>query len=156
MILLIEDNRDHAEIVRRSLRSQGLAGDLHHVNDGRGALDYLLRRDEYKDPQSSPRPRVIFLDLRLPMTDGLEFLKEIKEHEELRRIPVVVLTSSEMEKDLVMAYDYHANSYLVKPLDSEQFTNLIRDTGKYWLECNATVAEVRLPFNDTTQKEGRG
>lgn len=136
VILLVEDNEDHAEVVRRSFRSHQVANDIRHVIDGRAALDYLLRRGEYHDPQKSPRPHVILLDLRLPKVDGLEVLKEIKENPKLRRIPVVVLTSSQGETDVAMAYDHHANSYLVKPLDFKKFTELMRDLGFYWLGYN--------------------
>ncbi|MBI5570848.1 MAG: response regulator [Desulfomonile tiedjei] len=135
-ILLVEDNEDHAEVVRRGLKCHGMSNDIRHVLDGSVALDYLLRRGEYEDPQKSPRPHVILLDLRLPKVDGLEVLKEIKEHAELRRIPVVVLTSSQAESDVAVAYDHHVNSYLVKPLHFKQFTELLRDLASYWLEWN--------------------
>ncbi|MEE8392140.1 MAG: response regulator, partial [Anaerolineae bacterium] len=91
---------------------------------------------EYVDPESSPQPHVILLDLRLPRIDGLDVLQEIKADEELRRIPVVVLTTSEAENDLAQAYEYHANSYLVKPVDFGKFTQLMDDLGFYWLGWN--------------------
>jgi CheY-like chemotaxis protein len=141
MILLVEDNEDHAEIVRRSFKAHNVANPILHVADGEAALDYLFRRGRYQDPEKSPRPHVILLDLRLPKIDGLEVLKEIKLSAELRRIPVVVLTSSEAENDVAMAYDYHANSYLVKPLDFSKFTELMKDLGYYWLGWNIN------PFN---------
>jgi CheY-like chemotaxis protein len=144
-ILLVEDNEDHAEVVRRTLKLHGMSSDIHHVLDGWAALDYLHRRDEYRDPQQSPRPHVILLDLRLPKIDGLEVLKEIKEHAELRRIPVVVLTSSQAESDVAMAYDYHANSYLVKPLHFEAFTKLLRDVASYWLKWNVHSCVQETP-----------
>jgi CheY-like chemotaxis protein len=136
MILLIEDNEDHAEIVMRSFKAHQTAPPIHHVTDGETALDYLLRRGNYSDPDRSPRPSLILLDLRLPKVDGLEVLKEIKQTNELRGIPVVILTSSQAGNDVKMACDYHANSYVVKPLEFDKFTDLIRDLGSYWLGWN--------------------
>jgi CheY-like chemotaxis protein len=136
VILLVEDNEDHAEMVRRSFRTHRVANDIRHVTDGQAALNYLFREGEYSDPKKSPRPGVIFLDLRLPNVDGLDVLKEIKENKELFKIPVVVLTSSDEDKDVAKAYDWHANSYVVKPLDFKKFTELMRDLGYYWLGWN--------------------
>ena len=135
-ILLVEDNDDHAEVVRRSFRTHQVANDIHHVANGQAALDYLFRRGDYSDPTTSPRPHVIVLDLRLPKVDGLEVLRAIKEDQDLRRIPVVILTSSQGESDVAMAYDHHANSYLVKPLDFKKFTDLMGALGFYWLAWN--------------------
>ncbi len=135
-ILLVEDNDDHAEIVKRSFRDHRMANCIHHVTDGPAALDYLLRQGGYSDPKKSPRPDVILLDLRLPKLDGLEVLHRIKQNEELRRIPVVILTSSREDCDVARAYDDHANSYLVKPMGFQKFTELMRDLGFYWLGWN--------------------
>lgn len=135
-ILLVEDNEDHAEIVRRSFSGHQVANTIHHVADGQAALDYLLRQGEYADPKKSPRPDVILLDLRLPKLDGLGVLHEIKQARELHKIPVVVLTSSKDDADVSNAYDSYANSYLVKPLDFQKFTDLMRDLGFYWLGWN--------------------
>ncbi|MEW6113142.1 MAG: response regulator [Thermodesulfobacteriota bacterium] len=136
MILLVEDNEDHAEIVMRSFMASQSDHSIQHVTDGETALDYLLRRGEYSDPQKSPIPKLILLDLRLPKVDGLEVLKEIKQTEELRGIPVVILTSSQAGNDVKMAYSYYANSYVVKPLDFEKLTELMQDLATYWLEWN--------------------
>jgi two-component system, response regulator len=136
MILLVDDNEDHAEIVIRSLRAHDPQQPIHHVADGESALDYLFRRGDYCDPETSPRPSLILLDLRLPRVDGLEVLKEIKETDGLRGIPVVILTSSQAGIDVQMACDYHANSYVVKPLEFSRFTQLVRDLGSYWLGWN--------------------
>jgi len=135
-ILLIEDNQDHAELVKRGLQDHRLLNKVHHVSDGKAVLDYLFRQGTYADPTQSPRPHVILLDLRLPKVDGLEVLGKIKSDEELCLIPVVILTTSEAEKDLARAYKYHANSYLVKPLDFEKFVQLMNDLGFYWLGWN--------------------
>ncbi|MFH1117909.1 MAG: response regulator [Pseudomonadota bacterium] len=136
-ILLVEDNADHAKIVKRSLKNHRISNVVCHVQDGETALDYLFRRGRFADPKSSPRPDVILLDLRLPKIDGLGVLKQIKESPHLLRIPVVILTTSHAEQDRAKAYDYHANSYLVKPLDFEKFSALMNDLGFYWLVWNA-------------------
>jgi len=135
-ILLVEDEEAHAEIVRRNFESSRMANRLMHVADGQAALDYLYQRNEFSDPVKSPRPGVILLDLRLPKVDGLEVLKIIKADANLGRIPVVVLTTSNAETDMVKAYDRHANSYLVKPVDFTQFNKLMETFGFYWLAWN--------------------
>ncbi len=136
VILLVEDNPDHTELVIRSFEDHRVANKIFHVADGEKALDYLFRRGEFEDSKKSPSPDIILLDLCLPKIDGLEVLKEIKSNAALRRIPVVILTTSEAEKDLAAAYDYHANSYLVKPVDFDKFTKLMDDLGFYWLAWN--------------------
>lgn len=135
-ILLVEDNEDHAELVIRGMKDQRVANKIHHVSDGEAALDYLFRRGAFKTIKSSPLPNLILLDLRLPRIDGLEVLKTIKETPDLQRIPVVILTSSSAESDIAKSYDYHANSYVVKPLDFKTFTKLMDDLGFYWLGWN--------------------
>ncbi|MCS6940008.1 MAG: response regulator [Roseiflexaceae bacterium] len=135
-VLLVEDNDDHAELICRTLGEQRWALQIVHVNDGESALDYLHRRGAWVDPDQSPRPHVILLDLRLPRVDGLDVLTSIKQSADLRRIPVVVLTTSSAERDIIHAYDAHANSYLVKPFGFEEFRNLMHDVGVYWLTRN--------------------
>ncbi len=139
-ILLVEDNPDHAELIIRCLEDNHVANKVYHVADGEAALDYLFRRGRYADPKSSPRPHVVFLDLRLPKIDGLEVMKEIKTADDLRDTPVVVLTTSEAESDIARAYDFHANSYVVKPINYQDFVQLMRDLDFYWLVWN------RCPF----------
>jgi CheY-like chemotaxis protein len=141
IILLVEDNRDHAELVVRSLENHRVANEIHHVIDGQAALDYLYHKGEYSDEQASPVPHLILLDLRLPRMDGLEVLNRLKSDQTPHKIPVVVLTSSEAENDRVKAYSDHANSYLVKPLDFAKFSQLMDDLGYYWLAWN------RPPYN---------
>ena len=136
IILLVEDDIAHAEIVRRNFSKSRIANCLMHVEDGQAALDYLYRRNGFGDPAGSPRPGIILLDLRLPKVDGLEVLKTVKADSDLGRIPVVVLTTSASEKDVVKAYENHANSYLVKPVDFEQFTEMMETLGYYWLAWN--------------------
>ena len=139
IILLVEDEPAHAEIVRRNFVNFRIVNrpvQLVHVADGQQALDYLFRRAEFQDPNQSPRPNLILLDLRLPKVDGLEVLKIVKEDADLVNIPVVVLTTSSAEADKAKAYESHANSYLVKPMDLSQFNKLMDVLGFYWLVWN--------------------
>lgn len=135
-ILLVEDNADHAELAIQGLRSQKMANTIHHVEDGEEALDYVFRRGSYTDPALYPAPDLILLDLRLPKVDGLEVLKTLKTDEHVRKIPVVVLTTSESENDVTEAYAHHANSYMVKPVTFEKFMALADVIGFYWLAWN--------------------
>lgn len=136
VILLVEDNPDHTELIQRSLAEHRVANQVRHVADGEAALDYLFRRGVFAAPERSPRPHLILLDLRLPRIDGLQVLATLKADAELRRIPVVIITTSEADRDLARAYEHHVNSYLVKPVDFEQFTRLMDDLGFYWLVWN--------------------
>jgi CheY-like chemotaxis protein len=135
-VLLVEDDEDHAELVRRNLMSQSVQCRITHINNGESALDYLHRRGEYANPASSPRPDLILLDLRLPRVDGMTVLADIKSSPELQTIPVVVLTSSGADPDVSQAYLRHANSYLVKPLDLVSFEGLMKELGLYWFTWN--------------------
>lgn len=144
-ILFVEDNPDHAELVMRSLEDHQVANRIHHVADGEAALDYLFRRGDFSDPDTSPRPHMILLDLRLPKVDGLQVLAEMKSTRGLERIPVVVLTTSHADQDVGRAYEHHVNSYLVKPLDFERFSKMIDDLGFYWLRWNQSPWENEIP-----------
>lgn len=135
-ILLVEDNPDHAELVMRNMEDFKVANRIVHVEDGEAALDYLHGRGEYADRKLFSLPHLMLLDLRLPKVDGLQVLKEVKCSEILRALPVVVLTTSDAERDLAMAYEYHANSYLTKPVDFNDFSRLLGDLGFYWLAWN--------------------
>ena len=137
-ILLVEDDIPHAELVKRGLEGHRVANRIYHVADGEAALDYLFRQGVYADPVTSPRPCVVLLDWRLPKLSGLEVLREIRAagDRDLYTIPVVVLTTSTAEQDVTSAYEQHANSYLVKPVDFAQFMQLIHDLGFYWLGWN--------------------
>jgi len=126
-ILLVEDDLAHAEIVKRNLESSRIANKLVHVRDGQEALEYL-QRDTEQDVHRD-RPGLILLDLRLPKVDGLEVLKAVKHDPELSTIPVVVLTTSATEADVARAYEYRANSYLVKPVDFPKFVELMHLIG---------------------------
>lgn len=136
-ILLIEDNEAHAELIIHGLQDNEMAVSVHHVMDGERALDYLLRQGTFTWPETAPRPDLVLLDLRIPRVDGLDVIKTIKTTPALLRIPVVVLTSSDAGPDIAGSYDYHANSYLVKPLDFRRFTQLLKDIANYWLGWNA-------------------
>jgi CheY-like chemotaxis protein len=136
IILLVEDDLAHAEIVRRNFEGFRIANRLIHVTDGQAALDYLYRQGDYINSETSPEPNLILLDLRLPKVDGLEVLKAIKGDDAISHIPVVILTTSAAETDMVKAYDLHANSYLVKPVEFPQFLSLMEALGYYWLAWN--------------------
>jgi len=135
-ILLVEDDPAHAEIVKRNLESNRVANLICHVSDGEMALDYLYKRKHFIDAKKYPRPDLILLDLRLPKIDGHEVLRQIKEDKTLCNIPVVVLTTSSAEIDVAKAYCNKANSYLVKPVDFNKFTEMLETFGYYWLVWN--------------------
>jgi len=135
-ILLVEDNDDHAELVLRTFDSLGETVTVRRLVDGEQALDYLLRRGAFTDPSSAPRPDLTLLDLRLPKVDGLEVLRQVKESEALRGMPIIVLTTSAAEADVAKAYHHHANAYLVKPIEFVEFNDLLRDLGLFWLMWN--------------------
>jgi CheY-like chemotaxis protein len=135
-ILLVEDDPAHAEIVRRSFEVFGIANHLTHVGDGKSAVDYLQRTDPYTNDAEYPLPELILLDLRLPRIDGLEVLSFIKGSSGLRKIPVVVLTTSDSSKDIALAYDRGANSYLVKPVGFKDFCEMMDAIGDFWLAWN--------------------
>lgn len=132
-ILLVEDSLAHAELVCRGLESHPLAHTIYHVTDGQEALDYLFRQGCYADPEKSPRPDLVLLDLRLPKVNGLDVLEKIKTSKELQKIPVVVLSTSGADKDIELAYERHANSYMIKPSAFSNFKDLMEELGFYWL-----------------------
>jgi CheY-like chemotaxis protein len=136
VILLVEDDLAHIEIIKRTFEESRLANRLLSVEDGQEALDYLHRKGKYNDNVKFPMPNLILLDLRLPKVDGLEVLKTIKSDQKLSVIPVVILTTSSVESDMVKAYEWHANSYLVKPVDFTQFNKLMNTFGYYWVVWN--------------------
>ena len=133
---MVEDNLDHATLVMRTLEEHHISNRVHHVQDGEQALDYLFRDGPYTDPNLYPEPHLILLDLRLPKVDGMEVLERLKQHKKLRQTPVVILTTSKSEIDVAKAYQFHANSYIVKPLDFSNFEELMDALGFYWLKFN--------------------
>ena len=135
-ILLVEDSPTDAELTLRVLKKNHLANQVVHVEDGEEALDFLFGRGAYAGRNIERRPRVILLDLKLPKIDGLEVLKTIKADARTRTIPVVVLTSSKEETDMVASYAMGVNSYIVKPVDFDRFVEAVSHLGLYWLLLN--------------------
>jgi two-component system response regulator len=135
-ILLVEDSRDDADLALHALRRENLANNISIVPDGEEALDFLFCRGSYADRSFEHPPRLILLDLKLPKVDGMEVLRQIKGDERTRTIPVVMLTSSREERDLVDSYNLGANSYIQKPVDFEQFREVVKAVGLYWLVIN--------------------
>jgi CheY-like chemotaxis protein len=131
-ILLVEDNPDHAELVRRGLEQFQISNLLYHVEDGEAALDYIFGQGNYTDRSQFPQPDLVLLDLRLPRMDGIEVLRQVKNHPTLHSTPMVVLTTSDAERDVTAAYEYHANSFVTKPVDFQRLSQLINDLGFYW------------------------
>jgi len=129
-ILLVEDNPGDVRLTREALKDARVANTLHVVEDGVDALDYLYRRGQYCD---APRPHLVLLDLNLPKKNGREVLAEIKADERLKRIPVVILTTSQAEEDILRAYNLHANCYITKPVDFTQFTKIVKTIEDFWL-----------------------
>lgn len=135
-ILLVEDNPRDAELTQRALKAHRLANHLIHVKDGQAALDWLFHTGPYAQADTSHRPRVVLLDLKLPKVDGLEVLRALRADERTRLIPVVVLTSSRQESDVIESYQLGVNSYIVKPVDFENFASAVGKVGHYWLLVN--------------------
>jgi two-component system response regulator len=139
-ILLVEDEEAHAELTRRAIRKAGNANRIEVVSDGEQALDYLFNRGKYADSTLYPAPGLILLDIKLPGIDGIEVLKQIKEHPDLKRIPVIMLTTSEREQDILDSYNNHANSYLTKPVGFREFEERIMQIDFYWMLLNEAPA----------------
>lgn len=135
-VLLVEDNPAHAELVIRSFKAHTIDSQISHVMNGEIALDYLFHRGSYTDPEQYPQPHIILLDIRMPKVSGLDVLKELKASENLRHIPVIILTTSDAEQDVTRAYHNYVNSYLVKPVEFDSFMKLMEDLGFYWLNWN--------------------
>lgn len=135
-VLLVEDNPNDVELTLRALSKHNLANKVHVVRDGAEALDYLFAAGTYSNRSINSQPKVVFLDLRLPKVDGLEVLRRIRGDERTRLIPVVIVTSSREEKDLVESYKLGANSYVVKPVEFENFAAAVAELGLYWLLLN--------------------
>jgi len=130
-VLLVEDNPGDVRLTQEAFREASLANDLDVVRDGEAALDYLYQRDEY---ENAPVPSLILLDLNLPKVDGMDVLETIKAEPELRRIPVVVLTGSDAEEDIVESYENYVNAYLTKPIDPDEFVDLARSFENFWFQ----------------------
>lgn len=141
-ILIADDDPDDRELTRDALTECRLANDVHFVEDGEKLLDYLHRRGDYASLAGAPLPGLILLDLNMPRKDGREALKEIKARPELRRIPIVVLTTSKAEEDILRTYDLGVNSYVTKPVTFESLVETIKVIGKYWFEIVELPAEA--------------
>ncbi len=135
-ILIVEDNQNDAELALRALKQNNIANKVLIINDGRQALDFIFARGEFAKRKGIAHPKIILLDLKLPRIDGLEVLREIKSNPDTKIIPVIVLSSSREKNDIVQSYRLCANSYIVKPVDYEEFVETIRDLGIYWLKLN--------------------
>lgn len=135
-ILLVEDNPQEAELTIRALKKRTLANHFVHVQDGQEAVDFLFGRGHYKDRDVRELPKVVLLDLKLPKLDGIEVLRQMRADNRTHLIPVVVLTSSSEERDVMEAYELGANSYIVKPVDFEKFLEVVSNMITYWLLLN--------------------
>jgi CheY-like chemotaxis protein len=137
-ILLVEDNPNDAELTIRALRKQNLANRLVHLQDGEEALDFLFGTGQFKDRDIDKLPKVILLDIKMPRVDGISVLKAIKADERTRSIPVVIVTSSAMDPDIKRCYALGSNSYIVKPVEFDDFAKTISELGFYWMVVNKT------------------
>ncbi len=137
-ILLIEDNPVDIRMTQEAFKDYRVANNLHVVTDGKAGMDFIRRRGEYAN---APRPDLILLDLNLPKKDGREILDEIKSDDHLRAIPVIVLTTSDLDEDMMGSYCHQANAFITKPIEFDDFVNMMRTTGDFWLTF------VRLPHS---------
>jgi len=135
-ILLVEDNKSDAMLTIRALKKHSLANNLIHLIDGAQALDFIFGKGEFEGRDMDNKPKVIFLDIKMPKVSGLEVLRIIKSDERTKLIPVVMMTSSKQEKDILESHQLGANSYVVKPVGFENFSKTIADLGFYWLAIN--------------------
>ncbi len=135
-ILLVEDNPNDVELTLLALKENNLANYVHVVRDGEEALEFIFSTGRYKDRVDCVNPKVILLDLKLPKVDGIEVLQKVRSDEKTKYIPIVILTSSKQERDIVETYKLGVNSYIVKPVKFEDFIKIVRDLGLYWLVIN--------------------
>jgi two-component system, response regulator len=141
-ILLADDDADDRQLTKEAFAECHLVNQVHYVEDGEQLMDYLLRRGKYESMKRDPLPGLVLLDLNMPRKDGREALKEIKEHPDLKRIPIVVLTTSKAEEDILRTYDLGVNSYVTKPVTFQSLVDTVKVMGKYWFEI------VELPPAD--------
>ena len=135
-ILIVEDNANDAELTIRALKKHNLANDLYVAEDGQEALDFVFCRGQFESRLSAKPLKVIFLDLKLPKINGLEVLREIKSNPQTKKLPVVIITSSKEDPDIEAAYELGANSYVVKPVNFDDFIKAMQNTGLFWLLVN--------------------
>ncbi|NHJ85175.1 MAG: response regulator [Asgard group archaeon] len=136
VILLIEDNPDDVLLTQRAFNKSNILNELIVVNNGEEALDYLFCKGKYKDRDFNELPELILLDLKMPKMDGLDVLKRIREDNRVKHLPVVILTTSKEENDIIRSYCLGANSYITKPVDFDQFVEAVKQLGLYWLVLN--------------------
>jgi CheY-like chemotaxis protein len=141
-ILLVEDNPSDLEVALRALKEHNLCNKVQIARDGEEALDFIFCQGPYADRRLDELPRVILLDLKLPLIDGMEVLRQIRGDARTRNVPVVVLTSSTEERDVVESYALGVNSYIAKPVDFDQFSNAMQTIGMYWLMLNRPPAKA--------------
>lgn len=134
VILMADDDADDRMLTRDALEESRVLNELRFVEDGEELMDYLHRKGKYSDPESSPKPGLILLDLNMPKKDGREALKEIKSDPNLRRIPVVIMTTSKAEEDVFRSYDFGASSFITKPVTFDRLVDLMKAIGEYWVE----------------------
>jgi two-component system, response regulator len=144
-ILLVEDNPDDVELALHTLRKENLANSIHIARDGEEALEFLFCNGVHADRSLDPPPKLILLDLKLPKVDGMVVLKRLKADARTKTIPVVILTSSKEERDLVEGYNLGANSYIQKPVDFDQFRQTVKIVGLYWLVVNQPPVSDSIP-----------
>jgi two-component system response regulator len=149
-ILLVEDNPDDVELTLHALRKEKLANSIHVARDGEEALEFLFCNGAHAERSGERPPKLILLDLKLPKVDGMEVLKRIKNDPRTKTIPVVILTSSKEERDLIQGYGLGANSYIQKPVDFDQFREMVKNVGLYWLVINQ--APVSEGFDERASK----
>lgn len=134
IFLMADDDPDDRLLTKEAMEESRVLNDLRFVEDGEELMDYLTRRGKYADPDAAPRPSLILLDLNMPRKDGREALKEIKSDPDLRRIPIIIMTTSKSEEDIIRSYDLGASSYITKPVTFEGLTELMKTLGQYWVE----------------------
>jgi CheY-like chemotaxis protein len=141
-ILVADDDEEDRMLIQDAMEESKLLNPLHFVVDGQEVMDYLLRKGKFVDSEKNPLPGLILLDLNMPKMDGREVLKEIKSNPELRAIPIIVLTTSKAEQDILRTYDLGVNSYITKPVTFDGLVDIVKNLGKYWFEI------VSIPFSD--------
>ena len=147
VILLVEDNSDHAELVRRMFEAHGVPNPVYHLFDGEAALQYLFRQPPYADPVRNPPPSLVLLDLRLPKVDGLKVLKAVRKSQELKHLPVIIISTSDKKEDMYQAYSLKANGYLVKPVEGHSLCQLIQNLMRNSVDLNQPSSGLGRQIN---------
>jgi two-component system response regulator len=135
-ILLVEDNMNDAELITRALRKVNLSNNLVHVKDGAEALDFIFAKGEFAEREAKKMPKVILLDIKMPRVDGIEVLRQVKGNDATKLIPVVIMTSSKEEQDIIISYKLGVNSFVVKPVEFQDFAKAVSELGLYWVLVN--------------------